>query len=557
VLSNDHRIPVVDLFSGPGGLGEGFSRYPFGERAKFRICVSIEMEENAHRTLTTRAFYRQFKPEEVPEAYYKHLRGEISQEEMFAWDDTCRIAAEAAKSESHRIEIGDKPGEAPDVEKRERIKDLIGGRVWGHKDWVLIGGPPCQAYSLAGRSRRLGVVMKKGETAAEFQIRKDAAAAEFEKDHRHLLYREYLSIIADHWPPIFVMENVKGLLSAKLEGEPIFPLIFDDLTDPNTALNRQGPGHTYSICSLAITGPFLGEGLEAPDYLLKSENYGIPQRRHRVILLGIRNDIPVKSLLALRPSKGPKLSELFSGLPRLLPTVSKPSGTRLADVAREIAGSQWLSSLASPKSGPEAGRLKEIQNEIHQAIEAILTSDSDNGAEFIPIGRMTPVPGDLGRWLADLRVGGVCNHATRSHMDSDLHRYLYASAFAKVMHRSAKLSDFPKSLLPNHSNVQGDGKDLKKFADRFRVQLSDRPASTITCHISQDGHANIHPDPRQIRSLTVREAARIQTFPDNYFFEGSRTAQYRQVGNAVPPFLAHQIAEVVADLFQQPEVGLA
>jgi DNA (cytosine-5)-methyltransferase 1 len=133
-------------------------------------------------------------------------------------------------------------------------------------------------------------------------------------------------------------------------------------------------------------------------------------------------------------------------------------------------------------------------------------------------------------------------------MRADLHRYLFLAAFAQVRGRSPLLEEFPKDLLPKHKNV-GTAIKGTKFNDRFRVQVANRPSTTVVSHISKDGHYYIHPDPSQCRSLTVREAARLQTFPDNYFFEGPRTQQYHQVGNAVPPFLAHQIAEIVAELF--------
>jgi DNA (cytosine-5)-methyltransferase 1 len=133
-------------------------------------------------------------------------------------------------------------------------------------------------------------------------------------------------------------------------------------------------------------------------------------------------------------------------------------------------------------------------------------------------------------------------------MESDLRRYFFVSCYGAAKRKSPKLEDFPEALLPNHENVT-EGIEDKKFADRFRVQLSGKPSKTITSHISKDGHYYIQYDPTQCRSLTVREAARIQTFPDNYYFCGPRTAQFSQVGNAVPPLLANKIAQVVTQIF--------
>lgn len=151
------------------------------------------------------------------------------------------------------------------------------------------------------------------------------------------------------------------------------------------------------------------------------------------------------------------------------------------------------------------------------------------------------VPDHLKSWLTDRRLDGILNHGVRDHMAPDLVRYAFASAFAKAHGYSPRgAAEFPAALYPKHQNWKSG-----KFVDRFKVQISGSPSSTITSHLSKDGHYFIHPDPSQLRSLSVREAARLQTFPDNYFFEGSRGAQFKQVGNAVPPWMARQIAAVV------------
>jgi DNA (cytosine-5)-methyltransferase 1 len=161
---------------------------------------------------------------------------------------------------------------------------------------------------------------------------------------------------------------------------------------------------------------------------------------------------------------------------------------------------------------------------------------------------------DVLRSLYDDRLTVLTLHEARSHMASDLRRYLYAATFAQETGRSPKLADFPSNLLPDHQNVE-EGRSGKMFSDRFRVQLANHVSTTVTSHISKDGHYFIHYDPVQCRSLTVREAARLQTFPDNYFFAGPRTEQYHQVGNAVPPKLAEQIAEIVAEVLDSIRGG--
>jgi DNA (cytosine-5)-methyltransferase 1 len=154
----------------------------------------------------------------------------------------------------------------------------------------------------------------------------------------------------------------------------------------------------------------------------------------------------------------------------------------------------------------------------------------------------------LASFYRDRPLSLLANHESKAHMPADIVRYLFVSAYGHEMGSSPNLSDFPLALLPDHKNVDRESPGNSIFKDRFRVQLADRQSMTVTSHIAKDGHAFIHPDPVQCRSLTVREAARLQTFPDSYVFLGSRTSQYTQVGNAVPPFLALQIADIVGEI---------
>lgn len=500
-------IPVIDLFAGPGGLGEGFAAFQTGDGERpFKIGPSIEVDPFAHQTLELRSFLRQFPLDHRPLEYYAYCRGDLTREELFS---SYPIFAEVAKEEAWRAELG----KIPEPKLDARIRRAIGSAG----TWVLIGGPPCQAYSTAGRSR-----MQRANPEA------------FEADGRHFLYEEYLRIIRRFSPPVFVMENVKGLLSSTVRGEAIFHRILQDLSRAGS--QRKG---RYRIHSLVREDD--GREHDPEDYVIRFEDYGIPQRRHRVILLGIRSDLKPDYPLLQKQPYTPTVDDAIADLPPIRSKLSR-------QLDSPEAWRRALQSTLELNLGEHASN-SEFMTRLRLAIQ---------GATFRGLGdeRYLSENGTPRRpkstWLKHHQVwfddpglaGGTLNHGARAHMADDLARYMFLAVLGELRGESPKLRDFPQSLWPSHKNVRSALRS-DNFADRFRVQVRNQPATTVMAHIAKDGHYYIHPEPEQCRSLTVREAARLQTFPDNYFFEGPRTQQYRQVGNAVPPLVARDIARSV------------
>jgi len=536
------QIPIIDLFAGPGGLGEGFSSIiDENENRMFDIRLSIEKDEQAHMTLRLRSFFRQFKKDDVPEIYYSYIKEnnlkkqaklleQLKSDFKKEWHNAEK---EAWKFELPYPEEFDKLGkkkggytDAEILEKNEEIDLRICSALLKEKEFLLIGGPPCQAYSLVGRSRNQGIS---------------------DDDHRVHLYKEYLRIIAKHHPAVFVMENVKGLLSAKIGEQKVFDSIKKDLKNPGIVFpDYNSP--KYKVFSL-VKAPddFDSDGFPIynndTDFLIKSEKYGIPQRRHRVILIGIREDLKVQLPENLKQGKEIKLKSIIDNLPILR------SGIGREVTGINAKGNHIYSKIQNNQKNWEDAIIHSRKELNYLFLERDKSSDiefpTSQGKNFFSCKLNESSNPLYNNWYYDSRLQGILNHETRTHLKEDLMRYLFSALYLGKYGDFPKLRDYPEWLLPMHKNAKGG-----KFADRFRTQRPEFPATTVTSHISKDGHYFIHYDTAQCRSLTVREAARIQTFPDNYYFCGARTAQYHQVGNAVPPFLAKQIGKIVLEIFK-------
>jgi DNA (cytosine-5)-methyltransferase 1 len=296
--------------------------------------------------------------------------------------------------------------------------------------------------------------------------------------------------------------------------------------------------HSLS-CDTFYQGSMSPDEIDARDFIVRAEDHGIPQARHRVILLGIREDFDIFPRPLSKVGRYISAKEAIGDLPKLRSKVS--TGFDDSDTwARKVRC--HLEELSI--DAKERGSLDRLSIALADYAKDFPTG-LETGKLRLPKDQFTPTPmSDLADWYRGKGHLDVwLNHEARGHMTEDLRRYAYAATFAQVYGRSPKghVEFNLNGLKPNHENWESG-----KFSDRFKVQLQSTPATTITSHISKDGHYFIHYDPHQCRSLTVREAARLQTFPDDYFFMGNRTQQYHQVGNAVPPLLAKKIADMIS-----------
>lgn len=504
-------VGVVDLFAGSGGLSEGFASVGNGTKSPFKIAISVEKEAWAFQTLQLRSFLREYRLRHngLPQEYIDLHAGLVK---MVDWNAVDPEAWKHAKSENFQMELGTSTAAAI-------LDNAIETLSSKYKNSVLIGGPPCQAYSLAGRARSKGNPNYRAH-----------------EDERHYLFKEYIRVLQNLMPAAFVMENVKGILSSTVQSQQIFQQLINDLSSLGKLQT-----HQYEIFAIKCDGKnlSLSRAQKSSDFVLKTENLGIAQRRHRVIIVGVRSDLAskvpsTKITVATHPQN---VRAIIGNLPPLRSGISKSTDSDQEWLNHTQNAADYLSKLSSEL----------VTEDLRTAFAKLV----DNADHRVSMGRSSTVlpigygasDNQLLNWIENPELKAIAQHETRGHIKSDLNRYLYAACFGSVRAFSPKARDFPKDLSPKHVNW-----DSGIFSDRFRVQLADQPATTITSHISKDGHYFIHPDPTQCRSLTVREAARLQSFPDDYLFLGARTSQYVQVGNAVPPYVALQIAKLIYEV---------
>jgi DNA (cytosine-5)-methyltransferase 1 len=410
----------IDLFAGAGGLSEGFNN------AGFSPIVHVEMDEAACFTLKTRAAYHHLKDINT-DIYNAYLAGSINRNDLYKY-----LPIEILNSIIN-LPIGSQFNEV--------IHRSIKKQLQNQEVDLIIGGPPCQAYSLVGRARSLNGM--KG-------------------DPRNFLYVQYAQYLEKYKPKLFVFENVIGLKSA-----------------------NKG-GYLKNMEAL-----FLKKGYKMHLFTVEADNFGVLQKRKRIVIIGWKDDfIPnLPDLEAIRPQSLYKVKNIFNDLPKL-----------------------------NAGEGKDKSQLYRTKSNVY-----LDNYDIRNGLKIIT------------------------QHVARPHTIQD--KKIYKIVVDKWNQKGERFNynDLHTSL-KTHSNRHS-------FFDRFKIVADNLNYSqTIVAHICKDGHYYIHPDIEQNRSITVREASRLQSFPDNYYFEGvkenaNRTAAFKQIGNAVPPLMAKAIANEIKKIF--------
>lgn len=411
------RLNFIDLFAGAGGLSEGFIQ------AGFKPVAHVEIEKSACNTLKTRAAYHYLKSNKKYKTYISYLKGEIGRQELYS-----NVPDEVLESVIN-LPIGD--------ENNKEIQNQIDKCLGTQKVDLIIGGPPCQAYSLVGRSR---------------------SKTKMEGDPRNYLFIQYAEYLEKYKPKMFVFENVLGLKSAK-------------------------GGHYLE----EMEKIFNKKGYKIKLHTLEAKNFGVLQNRKRIIILGWQKN---------RKFNIPKLEDLV--------------------FKNNYLVQDLLQDLPVIKAGEGVDKFLNYKTETTKYLKSYALR---NGIDVLT------------------------QHVARPHREQD--KEIYKIAVQKWEKKQERLNynDLPERLKTHQNRTS--------FFDRFKVVAADLPYSqTVVAHIAKDGHYYIHPDSRQNRSLSVREAARLQSFPDDYYFEGekegaNRTAAFKQIGNAVPPLMAKEIAKTL------------
>lgn len=406
-------INIIDLFAGAGGLSEGFRLKPY------KILCHIEMNEHACNTLKTREVFYYLKNNNLTNHYNKYIKKQISR------DDLYRLAPSDLLDKVINEKISDDT--IDDI--LAKLETLIGDEVVHG----IVGGPPCQAFSMIGR--------------ASNRFKKD-------KDERIYLYEYYVEFLHKFRPLFFVFENVKGLLSFRNHNnEYLFPIILEK---------------------------FKSIGYRIDYKVLNSSDFGVSQNRERIFIFGYRNDIqPIDFFekLARYKETAITIKELFDDLPMMR------SGEDVNRYLRKRPN-KFVSNYYRKNKLPLSQNITRTQNERDLKIYKIVAEKKQKGVQV-------------------------------------------------------KYNELPDNLRSHN--------DISNFLDRFKALKADDYSHTMVAHIAKDGHYYIHYDVNQNRSISVRESARIQGFPDDYYFEGNRSNMYMQIGNAVPPLVSLKIARAISD----------